>query len=158
MKKLISRMLSVVALSVTVMAQAEGPAPAAPIVKGGTMSVSEAQTKPAGVRATFDSWLKDLKRRVARTRARQNQLVTVAAVRGAEATDAPPLYWKGKKSSGPVDSAELDKFENAIEATIAGKPEAKDMLRSFVSSYPKSPLVADANTALKKLDASATAP
>ena len=64
MKKLINRLLAIAALGVAMNVQAEGPAPTAPIVKGGTMSVSEAQTKPTGVKATLDSWLKDLRRRM----------------------------------------------------------------------------------------------
>lgn len=140
------RFLAIAAISLTLVAA--GPAQAAEAPKGG-VAISSVKTKK--VRRSFESWLKDLKKRVARTRARPNQLVAVAAVRGAEKDIAPRLYWKGKKKDGPVAPAELDDFEKAIDSALAGDPEAASKLQAFIAAYPKSSLGADANTALDRL-------
>lgn len=116
--------------------------------KGSVTLSSENSQKP---RRGFQLWLKDLKKRVAQTRARPNQLVAVAAVRGSEKDIAPKLYWKGKKSEGPVAAAELEDFEKAIDAALAGDSDAKSKLQAFVSSYPKSSLGPDARIALERL-------
>src|SRR5712671_5299744 len=96
-----------------------GAARAAETPKGGVAVSSVKSEKP---RHSFESWLKDLKKRVARTRARPNQLVAVAAVRGADKDIAPKLYWKGKKSEGPVAATELEDFEKAIDSALASSP------------------------------------
>jgi len=119
--------------------------------KGG---VAVSSVKPAEKkRMSFEGWLKDLKRRVARTRARPNQLVAVAAVRGSEKDIAPKLYWKGKKAQGPVGGAELDDFEKAVDAALAGEPDAQNKLQAFMAAYPKSSLSPDAHTAMDRLSA-----
>ena len=130
----------------------------APVAKSGGVALSDASHPKAGLRASFDSWLKDLRKRVARTRAHQNQLVAVAAVRGAETSDAPPLYWKGRKSSGPVDVKELDEFEKAVDTAGTDPAAARAQFQAFLTAHPKSPLAADANTALAKMDVGTTAP
>lgn len=120
--------------------------------------VAVSSVKPAEKRRmTFEGWLKDLKKRVARTRARPNQLVAVAAVRGAEQDMAPKLYWKGKKSQGPVAATELDDFEKAVDSALAGEPDAQKKLQAFMSAYPKSSLNPDAHTALDRLSSGETA-
>jgi TolA-binding protein len=131
------------------------PLPAAETPKGGVSVSSVKSEKP---KRSFESWLKDLKKRVARTRARPNQLVAVAAVRGEEKDIAPKLYWKGKKSEGPVAASELDDFENAIDAALAGQPEATSKLQAFISAYPKSSLGPDAHVALDRLSSGETNP
>ena len=152
--------ISSLSLAVLFSMAAVGPAfaeNAAPADKAG-VSLSEAKTKKSGFTSSLDSWLKDLRKRVAKTRARQNQVVAVAAVRGSDTEDAPPLYWKGKKSTGPVEEKELAAFESAVEAAINGKPEAKDELKAFITTYPKSPMAGDANAALARLEAVTPAP
>ncbi len=105
---------------------------------------------------SFQSWLKEMKKRVAHTNTKQNQLVAVAAVRGSETPDTPPLYWKGKKGEGKVQAPEIKDFETAIDAALSGDSvAAKEKLQSFVLAYPQSSLVADANETLTKLDATA---
>lgn len=114
------------------------------------------QAKPANKpnrKDTFMAWLKDMKKKVDRTQARQNQIVAVAAVRGDETADSPPLYWKGKKVSGNVESEELKKFEEALDQAMTGDSTAsKEKLESFITTYPNSPLVVDAKETLQKLD------
>lgn len=156
MNKLISR---VFAVTIAALASASALHAEAPATKGGAVSVSEAVKPEAkGMRSSFNAWLKDLRRRVARTRAHQNQLVAVAAVRGNETPDAPPLYWKGKRNKGPVDAAELDQFEKAVDAAIEGKPEAREMLEKFVADHPKSTMVADAKAAIERMESASTEP
>ncbi len=119
-----------------------------------SVNVNQAQAaSKAEPRNPWQALLADLKKRVNRTQAKQNQLVAVAAVRGAEATDAPPLYWKGKKSSGNVDPNDLKQFEEAIDSALAGDPDtARQKLGGFIETHPQSPLVADAKAALSKME------
>jgi TolA-binding protein len=118
--------------------------------KGGVPVSAVKTEKP---KRSFESWLKDLKKRVSRTRARPNQLVAVASVRGDEKDVAPKLYWKGKHAEGPTSAAELEEFETAIDAALANDPSAKTKLQNFVSAYPKSALTPDANSALERMAA-----
>ncbi len=100
----------------------------------------------------LQEWLTKMKKRVSAARSKQNKLVAVAAVRGDEKTDPAPLYWKGKEGEKPVDAAEIEKFNEAIETAASGDADAaKVKLQQFVESHPKSPLVADANETLAKL-------
>ena len=139
----------------SLMLLAGGHAGAAETGKGG---VAVSSVKPAEKKkSSFQAWLADLKKRVAQTRARPNQLVAVAAVRGAEKDIAPKLYWKGKKTDGPVAAAELDDFEKAVDAALSGDPDAQNKLQAFMSAYPKSSLSPDAHTALDRLSAGETA-
>lgn len=118
--------------------------------KGGAVTVTSVK-QPEKTGFNFSSWLKDIKKRIAKTRARPNQLVAVAAVRGDEKDIAPKLYWKGKKSEGSVASNELDDFDKAIDAALANDPAAPTRLQAFLSSYPKSAMAPDARTALDHL-------
>ena len=117
-----------------------------------------AQAAPAPKRDSLQAWLKDLKKRLEKSRARHNQIVAVAAVRGNETPDAPPLYWKGKKSSGPAAMPELTEFETAVEAALNGDPAAaREKLNAFLTGNPNSSLVGDARETLSRLPAE-TAP
>ncbi|OVE76128.1 hypothetical protein BVX98_06520 [bacterium F11] len=90
-------------------------------------------------------WLKKLKKRIARTHAKRNQIVSVGAVRGNKKPDSPPLYWKGKKSKGPVDLPEIEEFNDALELAINGeKILAIEKLEQFIANNPKSSLRDDA--------------
>ncbi|MBV9079722.1 MAG: hypothetical protein JO102_01235 [Elusimicrobia bacterium] len=147
-----TRLIAIAGLTGCLMA----PAGAAEMPKaakaGNTVSVDQAK-QDSSMRKSFESWLRDLRARVARTRAHQNQLIAVAAVRGDEQPDSPPLYWKGRKGRGAVAPAELDAFEKAVDAAMSNAPDAKSQLQSFLSTYPKSAMADDAKTALDKLDA-----
>lgn len=118
-------------------------------------SVNVEQVKTAQKKqpqSALQAWLKDMKKRVARSQAKQNQLVTVAAVRGSESADATPLYWKGKKAKGNAAPEEIAKFDEALDAAVAGEPViAKEKLETFIASYPQSPLVSDAKETLARL-------
>lgn len=120
-----------------------------------TPETQSQERKP--VSNTLLTWLKKLKDRAARTQAKHNQLVAVAAVRGSETKDAPPLYWKGKKGDAPISAEELKAFEEAVDAAMANDPASESKLESFVASYPKSPLLAEANQTLEMLKAEASA-
>ena len=141
--------------AISLMLLASGEARSAETPKGGVALSSVKTEKP---KRTFESWLKDLKKRVARTRARPNQLVAVAAIRGEEKDIAPKLYWKGRRAEGAVSAAELTDFEKGIDAALAGDPEAKTRLQEFVASYPKSSLGPDAHMALDRLAAAEVKP
>lgn len=114
-----------------------------------------AQPKKRPQSQAFQAWLKDMKKRIQRSSVKSKQLVAVAAVRGDETPDAPPLYWKGKKSEGKVDAPEMKDFETAIETALSGEPTAaKEKLQSFLMAYPKSSMAADAQETLSRLEAS----
>ncbi|MCG3203868.1 MAG: hypothetical protein KCHDKBKB_00545 [Elusimicrobia bacterium] len=99
------------------------------------------------------AWIENLKKRIHKTNAQSKQLVAVAAVRGTESIETPPLYWKGKKAEGMVAIEEVKEFEQVIETVENGDPEvAKEQLRNFISSYPKSSLLADAQETLSKME------
>jgi len=119
-------------------------------------SVPLGAVKPAPIKnANAESrtnWIKELKKKLARSQARQNQVVAVAAVRGTETPDSPPLYWKGKKSEGAVSSPEVKEFEMALDSALNGKSDdSAQQLQAFVTKYPESPLAEDAAEALEKL-------
>jgi len=156
MQKRISSLSLALTLGLALSAPAFSAEPAAS--RGEGVSLSDAKAKKTSVGASLEGWLKDLRKRVARTRARQNQVVAVAAVRGAEAEDAPPLYWKGKKSKGPVEEKELGAFEKAVEAAIAGQPDADQQLKDFIAAYPKSSLAGDAQSALDRIQVASAEP
>jgi TolA-binding protein len=122
--------------------------------KGNVSVTSEAAAAPAPkLKASTYDWLKKLKERVSRTQAKHNQLIAVGAVRGAEATDSVPFYWKGKKIETPVAPNELAEFDEALNAALKGdNANAKEKLAGFVANHPTSPLVADANEALRTLN------
>lgn len=124
------------------------------------VKVDDVQTsKKSKARESFEMWLKEMKKRVARSQTRQNQLVAVAAVRGAETQDTPPLYWKGKKAEGPVEAPELKDFEAALETSMAGDPAAaKEKLQAFILAYPKSSMAPDAKETLNRLENASVQP
>jgi len=101
------------------------------------------------LRASIQSWLKKMRKRVARSEAKHNQLIAVASVRGNESPNSPPLYWKGSKVSGPIDLPELRDFDAALGLAQKGNiPGAKTKLDNFIASYPKSSLLPDAQQTL----------
>jgi len=113
-----------------------------------TVKVEE---KQKSAKEVLQTWLKNLRKKINQTQSKQGKLVAVGAVRGAE-QDPTPLYWKGKKSEGLVQSAELKDFNDALEPAlnddVAG---SKSKLEAFISAYPNSPMIPDAQEALKKL-------
>jgi len=103
-------------------------------------------------RKSIQAWLKKMKKRISRSHAKHNQLVAVASVRGSKRPEAPPLYWKGKKSKGPVDLPELEEFDGAVNTALNGNTnEAIIKLEKFVESHPKSSLLEDAHHTLAVL-------
>ncbi|MFN0118700.1 MAG: hypothetical protein ACKVQC_10490 [Elusimicrobiota bacterium] len=106
------------------------------------------QSKKSGM----SSWLMELKNKIARNKAKNNKIVAVGAVRGAEIEDAPPLYWKGKTSESVVSQNEMDDFEKAVDMSIQGDGSAKLLFENFITKYPQSSLVADANEAILKIN------
>ncbi len=102
---------------------------------------------------TFQAWLEGIKKHLAQSDTRSNKLVAVAAVRGDETSDAPPLYWKGKKAEVRDDVPERKDFEAAIDIAMKGdKVGAKERLQSFLLAYPKSAYAPDAQETLKRLE------
>lgn len=111
------------------------------------------QVKKPRMSESLQAWLKDLKKRVNHSQTQKNQIVAVAAVRGAETPDSPPLYWKGKTAEGPTNMPELKDFETAVDSALTADPmEAKEKLQSFILAYPKSSLVSDAQETLNRLE------
>lgn len=107
------------------------------------------------------AWLEGLKKQINKTYSpvKSNQMVAVAAVRGSESVETPPLYWKGKKPENLVVLPEIKDFDAAIETTLTGDPEAaKEKLQSFMLAYPKSSLVADAKETLVRLEENSSNP
>jgi TolA-binding protein len=103
---------------------------------------------------SFSKWLKKMKKRVANSEAKYNQVIAVASVRGNKAQDPTPLYWKGKKVEGPVEMPELKKFDKALDMALTGDDiSAKAHLEDFIKTYPNSALVDDAKETLAMLEA-----
>lgn len=126
------------------------PASVKPATSSTTTPTTPAKAAPKG---SMSAWLQDLKKRLSHSKARQNQIVAVAAVRGNETPDSPPLYWKGKKTAGEVEASDLQQFEEAVDQAIDGKAEdSLQKLQAFVTNHPDSPLVADAQETIKKLE------
>ena len=118
-----------------------------------SLETSAGETEPAAISRSFRRWVEKLRRRIARTEAKHNKIVAVAAVRGAESDDPPPLYWKGRAAKGPVAGDELAEFDAALEAALEGRTSAStDALNAFLKSHPDSPLAADARQALQELN------
>lgn len=122
-----------------------------PVFKKKTVAKIKKSDKTAKHSTSLQAWLKKMKTRVARSQAKHNQLVAVASVRGSEAQDPAPLYWKGKTSEGPVSMEELKQFDAAIEAALQGDANSQKQLEEFVAANPQSPLVAEANQTLEML-------
>ena len=111
------------------------------------------QTQKSSRSESFQMWLREVKKRIARAQTRNNQVVAVAAVRGSETPDSPPLYWKGKNASGPVEASELKQFDEAIDTALTSDPgSAKEKLQAFLSAHPQSPLAGEARETLNQLE------
>jgi len=75
----------------------------------------------------------------------------VGGVRGA-LVESDDLYWKGEISEKVIDANEFDEFENALTLYESGNSEgAHSAFSQFVSDYPDSILIPDANQALDLL-------
>jgi TolA-binding protein len=127
--------------------------PAAQPKKGSTVAVEETSSKPTAVKRTsLQVWLSRLKKKVARAESKHAKLTAVAAVRGDETSDTPPLYWKGRSSEGQVALPELKEFDDAINTALNGDAgNAKTKLESFLGTYPQSPLADEAKETLTLL-------
>jgi hypothetical protein len=102
---------------------------------------------------TFQAWCRSLKKRIVRSQTRRNQVVAVASVRGDEAPDAPPLYWKGRAAPGIVEGSDLQELDEALNKALEGDTVAAKMrLESFISNHGNSPLAADAKETLSRLN------
>jgi TolA-binding protein len=111
-----------------------------------------AQPEPPKTSA-LQAWLAGMKKRLSQTDTHANKLVAVAAVRGAETSDVPPLYWKGKRAEVRDDVPERKDFEAAIDIALKGdNVAAKERLQSFLLAYPKSSYASDAQETLNRLD------
>src|SRR5258708_7473073 len=131
---------------------------AAPAASQSTAKVDDvSQPKKRTASEAFQAWLKEMKKRIQKTNTKPNQIVAVAAVRGNEVPDSPPLYWKGKKAEGKVDAFEMKDFSPAIDPASKGEGEAaKKQLQAFMDAYPKSSLMADAKETMNRLSAAET--
>lgn len=117
-----------------------------------TAVAAPATEKKQSMNQGLQEWLTRMKKRVSAARSKQNKLGAVAAVRGDEKSDPPPLYWKGKEGEKAVDSAEIEEFNAAVEMALKGDADAaKQKLQQFVNAHPQSPLLPDANETLAKL-------
>lgn len=75
----------------------------------------------------------------------------VGGVRGA-LVESDDLYWKGELAKKEINTKELEDFANALTLYESGNSEgAKNAFGKFISDYPESKLVADANQALELL-------
>ncbi|MCW8825566.1 MAG: hypothetical protein OQK78_03985 [Gammaproteobacteria bacterium] len=75
----------------------------------------------------------------------------VGGVRGA-LVESDDLYWKGEIAIKEIDPKELGDFENALVLYESGNTEgAQNAFNKFLSDYPESKLVTDANQALELL-------
>lgn len=132
----------------------------APATTQSSAAPTPAATAPAVIQAaapktdSFQSWLEGIKKRLTQSDTRANKVVAVAAVRGDETPDSPPLYWKGAKPEVRDDVPERKDFEAAVDLALKGdKPAAKERLQSFLIAYPKSSYAPDAKETLSRLDA-----
>jgi len=123
-----------------------------PTQQKSSVSLSSAESKDSKRKDTIMYWLKKMKQRLAKTEAKHNQLIVVAAVRGSEVPDSPPLYWKGRTSKGTVEIPELKEFETAVDLAAAGDTAAAQAkLKDFLTAHPKSPMAEDAKHTLALL-------
>ncbi len=132
--------------------------PNAPARTSAKVDAATAATKPK-TNNSLQAWLKGLKQRLNRSETQSKQLVAVAAVRGAEQPDAPPLYWKGKSNEGRISGSEAKDFGVAIDSALGGdSAAAREKLNSFIAAYPHSPLVGEARETLSRLDSASVQP
>lgn len=100
----------------------------------------------------LEAWIKRMKRNANKAQTRQHRLIAVAAVRGNEVQDAPPLYWKTKPVEGPIKPEDLEEFKQALNMIENGDVEsAKIRLDSLASRYSEGSLRADIDQTLKVL-------
>ncbi len=97
-------------------------------------------------------WAEKLQARLARLE-RQKQPITVAAVRGEEKKpQSSGLYWKKPKKQMLPAPDELQAFKSAVKTLEDGKrEEAAAAFKTFLASYPKSPLADEAKSSLEML-------
>ena len=151
MRGIVERIGTVAAAIVLVSGAVCAPSPSIAAPAGAAVQKAAAQSD-SSLRRSVRFWLQKMKKRVTRAQARHNQVVAVAAVRGSEAPDSPPLYWKGKKAKGPVSPMELEAFDGAVESALSGsRADAIGRLENFLKSYPQSSLADDANATLSLL-------
>lgn len=85
----------------------------------------------------------------------KKKLVATTAVGGVRGAliESEDLYWKGERIPEEVDPKEIADFDNALVLYESGNHDgAKSAFGKFVTDYPESKLVADANKALTLLD------
>jgi len=116
----------------------------------------------AEARWNLQDWLKELQTRIRRAETRKHsQVVAVAAVRGtkSDGSEARRLYWKGKEKTASVTKEQLDAFKSAVSLAEAGKKdEAEKSLDNFLTTYPESPMKAEAEQTLALLKISQETP
>jgi TolA-binding protein len=78
----------------------------------------------------------------------------VGGVRGS-AVEASDVYWKGEAKPQSIDADELGAFQKAVALVEADqKEQARAAFTEFSKAYPNSPLKADADQALARLQLS----
>lgn len=84
----------------------------------------------------------------------QKKLASTTAVGGVRgsAVEASDVYWKGEAKPQSIDADELGAFQKAVALVEADqKEQAKVAFNEFARSYPNSPLKADADQAMARL-------
>ena len=116
---------------------------------------SQTETPKRGLSPTIQALLNRMKEKVTKSYAKENRIVAVGAVRGAEAqTD---LYWKGSKKEARVAMTEVQEFDAAVSSALSGdNASAVSKLESFIGSHPESPLKDDATETLSVLKGEST--
>ncbi|MCB4755658.1 MAG: hypothetical protein LHV69_01255 [Elusimicrobia bacterium] len=123
----------------------------APQQTGAPATPAKAEEKKKS-KETLQTWLKNLRKKINKTQSKPNKLIAVGAVRGDDKEDPTPLYWKGKAVDGAANEAELKAFNEALEPGLNGDAAgSKTKLEAFIAAFPQSPMVPDAQEALKKL-------
>lgn len=110
--------------------------------KGGGQKESEATSLWDSLRKKIETFTP--KKKLSATTA-------VGGVRGA-LVESEDLYWKGERIAEEINPKELKDFDNALVLYEAGNSDgAKNAFGKFVTDYPESILVSDANKALELL-------
>lgn len=123
--------------------------------KSSTTSVqTQKSAAPQKKMSSLQAWLNKMKKKINTSETKHNKLVAVAAVRGDETSDVPPLYWKGKETEQKIELPELKEFDDAINLALNGdNAGAKTKLEAFITNYPNSPMKADAQETLNQISA-----
>jgi TolA-binding protein len=106
----------------------------------------------AAVQKEEPTSLWDSLRKKIETMTPKKKLVATTAVGGVRGAlvESEDLYWKGEKTEILIDETELEDFNNALVLYEAGNTEgAQNAFGKFISDYPESKLLADANQALE---------